>query len=85
MSSSNSRVAPSLVIPKDTRSSAAAGGSVHSPIDSFPVLSPHTETGWVAGFFDLLSRNTGLYSPASAEPKSKMHSAKKHGAMGLFD
>lgn len=33
MSSSNSRVPPSLVIPKDTRS-AAAGGSVHSPIDS---------------------------------------------------
>ncbi|KIO27932.1 hypothetical protein M407DRAFT_22840 [Tulasnella calospora MUT 4182] len=83
MSSSHSRVAPSLVIPKDTRSSA--GGSASSPVDSFPVLSPHTETGWVAGFFDLLSRNTGLYSPASAESKSKMHSAKKHGAMGLFD
>ncbi|KAG8983649.1 hypothetical protein FRB90_005848 [Tulasnella sp. 427] len=80
MSSSNSRVAPSLIIPKDTRSSAPAVGS---PVDS--LLSPQTETGWVAGFFDLLSRNTGLYSPTSPTPKSKMHSAKKHGAMGLFD
>ncbi|KAG8983681.1 hypothetical protein FRB94_007196 [Tulasnella sp. JGI-2019a] len=58
--------------------------SIASPADSFPLISPSTESGWVAGFFDFLSRNTG-YGATPSSVKSGQHEAKRHGAMGMFD
>ncbi|KAG8981395.1 hypothetical protein FRB94_009199 [Tulasnella sp. JGI-2019a] len=92
---SQTRTQP-MPIPASTTSSSSSMGDqsqrtqpispmsspLRSPADSFPLLSPAVESGWAAGFFHLLSANTGYGSPPT---KPTQHEARRHGAMGVLD
>ncbi|KAG8852675.1 hypothetical protein FRB96_008531 [Tulasnella sp. 330] len=65
-------------------SQAATSITSGSPADSFPVLSPPAEKGWVAGLFDLLSKVTGYSTTPRSMIKPGQREAKRHGAMGIF-
>ncbi|KAG8870100.1 hypothetical protein FRB98_001868 [Tulasnella sp. 332] len=81
-----------IAIPSSKSSSQSQGvpmsptsSTAGSVADSFPLISPSVEGGWVGGFLDFLSKNTGYAAAPSSQVKSGKHEAKRHGAMGMFD